>query len=96
MPSPAEQHGPGERRGAEAAAHVVERGVQRAGATAIERQRQLHGVVVVEVGDGDADERHAPLVDERAGRGDERADGGQHGPVSAVGRGSVCDRVARV
>ena len=39
---------------AEPVADVVEGGVERAAGVAVERQRQLHGVVVVEVGDRDA------------------------------------------
>ena len=40
--------------------------VDRTARVTVERQRQLDGVVVVEVGDGEADERDATLVDHAA------------------------------
>ena len=57
-----EEHGAGDGRGAEPVAHVVERGVERGAVVAIERERELHGAVVVEVGDGDADQREPVLA----------------------------------
>ena len=53
---PPEEHGAGDGRRPEALAHVVERGVERAAGGPLEREGELDGVVVVEVGDGDADE----------------------------------------
>ena len=45
-----EQHGTGDGAGAEPVAHVVERGVERA-APAVERQRELARVAVLEAGE---------------------------------------------
>ena len=65
-----------DRVGPEALAHVVDRGVERARAPALERQQQLV-VVVLEVAEGDADQRQALGLDQRRGgveqvaRGDE-------------------------
>ena len=67
----AEQHGAGDRRRPEAVAHVVERGVERLGAPAVERQRELDRAVVVEVGERDADEREALALDQRHRRGEQ-------------------------
>ena len=65
----AEEHGAGDGRAAEPLADVVEGGVERAAAWRVERQRELDGVVVVEVGDGDADEREALAARSWAARG---------------------------
>src|SRR5690606_32866506 len=61
----AQHHGAGDRRGAEAAVHLVERGVERGGVALVERQLELHRGVIVEVADRDADQRAAALADER-------------------------------
>src|SRR5437764_8525574 len=47
----AEQHGPRDRRRAEPPAHLVERLVEGAVAVAVEREGELDGVGVLEVGD---------------------------------------------
>jgi hypothetical protein len=44
---------------------------------AVEGQRELDDVVVVEVGDGDADEREALTLDQRRRGRQQPADGGQ-------------------
>src|SRR5687767_5208625 len=63
----AEEDGTGERVGAEAGADVVEGGIEGCPAgdgAAVERENELDGVGVVEVGDGDADEGQALGPDE--------------------------------
>ena len=64
---------------------------------AVERQRRAaSAVVVVEVGDREADQREAAAIDHRDGDR-QQLPGGRRGSswVSAVAYGSVCDRVAR-
>ena len=65
-----------DRVGPEALAHVVERGVERTGAPALERQQQLV-VAVLEVAEGDAHQRQALGLDQRRGGGEQGAGGGE-------------------
>ena len=74
--NPAELDGAGDGRGAEAVAHVVQHGVERVAALAVEGEGELGGVVV-EVADGDADERQAALLDHRHGLGQQFARRGE-------------------
>ena len=63
----------------------------------LERQRQLDGVVVVEVGDRDARPASARARDQRHARRASSSGPRRGSPASrAVASGSVCDRVARV
>ena len=82
---------------AEALAHLVERGVERAGAAALERQRELDGAVVLEVRDRDADEREAVRARSAASRAasSPRAVGEDRLRLRPSRCGSVCERVAR-
>ena len=92
----AEQHGPGDRGRAEPVADVVERGVEGAAASPVERQRELDGAVVVEVADRDADQREALRSRSSAGAvASSAASAARIVAVCAVGPGSVCERVAR-
>ncbi len=65
----AEQHGPGDSGGSEPVAHLVQCGVQGTAAVAIQRQRELDGAVVAEIGQCHADQREArPRRRRRRGR----------------------------
>ena len=94
-----QQHGPGHRRGRRTVARRrPARRRARARLGALERQLELHGVVVVQVADRDADQREAPLADHRhRGRASRAAAGGQDGIGVARSAGPACaERVARV
>ena len=73
------------------------RAASSAGRVAVERQGELQSVVVVEVADGDADEREAPALDQRRS-GRRAAPAPRRGSCrsAAVASDSVCERVARV
>src|SRR3954447_14404429 len=75
--SPAEQHTAGEGRRAEPLADAVERAVHRGGRRLAERKRQLDGVVVRQVAEGDADQGDAALLDDRQGVVQQRSAGRQ-------------------
>jgi hypothetical protein len=74
---PADHRRPGQRPGAEAVAHGVDRAIQTGAGQLVERQRQLDGAVVVEIAHRHADERDALLLDQRAGGGQQPARGVQ-------------------
>ena len=81
-----EQDGASDRIGAEALADAIERRIE-GGSVAIERQRELDGVVVGELAEGDADERQAVAVDQRRRRHQQPARDREDG--SRLGRGLV-------
>ena len=93
----AEEHGAGDGGSrSEPVAHLVEGGVERLGVVAGERQRELDGAAVLEVADRDADEREPPALDQRRGFREQPPRRRRGSPACpAVGRGSVCERVAR-
>ena len=74
---PAEQHGARDRGRAEAGADLVERAVQHRAVVALERQAELAREIVVEIGDRDADQRQAALLDRRPRRGEQAARDGE-------------------
>ena len=55
----AEMHGTAECVGAEFGAHCIESNIERCVAAAVECQRELHGIFVAQVGQGNTDEREA-------------------------------------
>ena len=59
----AEENAAGDRGGTEAVAHGVDRRIDRVLPVVGERQHELNGIVGLEVGDGDADERQASRLD---------------------------------
>ena len=71
----AEQDGPRDGLRAEAVADLVEGGVERV--ARVERERELDGARVVEVGDRDADERQALPLDHRHRRDEQLARRGE-------------------
>ena len=71
----AELSGAAHRCRTEPVAYFVERGIEPARGASVERQRQLHGIVVVEVHHRDADQREALLVDHRLHVGEQTASG---------------------
>ena len=72
-----EEHAAGDRRRAEAIAHLVEGRVERVPVDRLERQHELNRARVLEVGDGDADERQPAALELRQRRRDERTRDGQ-------------------
>lgn len=69
--------------GAVPVADVVERGVQCGGP--VERERELHGAVVLQAGEGEADQRDAALVGDRPDCGEQLA--GEHEDRGCLGGG---------
>ena len=62
---PVQEHGSRDRFRAESTPDVVHGHIQRDPITPVERQRQLHDGVVVEIANGDTDERYAVADEER-------------------------------
>src|SRR5919199_310875 len=76
-PVAAEQHRARDRRRPEPLAHVIDRGVDGAGRMSAERQGQLHRAVVLQIGQGDADERQSLAGDQRSHRRQKTSGGGE-------------------
>ena len=66
-----EEHGAPKRLSPVTVADLVHRRIERAARPRVERKRELERRVVVQVRDRDADERQAPLADDRIERGEE-------------------------
>src|SRR4051794_26721872 len=73
-----QQRRPRYRRGAEPFVKLVQRRVEGVGVV-VERKHQLHGALVVEVGDSDADQRQALVVDQWLRAPEQGAHGAQNG-----------------
>src|SRR5919197_3446201 len=75
----AEEDGPRDRGPSKAAADLVEGGVEENAVVSLERKAELDREVVLEIRDGDADQRQAAPFDQRGGGREEGARGVENG-----------------
>jgi hypothetical protein len=76
-----EQRGPCDGGRADAAADLVEHGIEGVEAATVERQLELRaGIPGVQVGHRDANQSQAPAVDRVPRRDEQRPDGGENRP----------------
>ena len=73
----AQEHRPRDRPGSEPIADLVDRGVEGAGTLSGERQGELDGTIILEVAEGDADERKSLMLDHRPGGLEQLSGGGE-------------------